>query len=250
VPARGRLLWPFRGSVALVVALSVSLLTASRAADAAPHGPTAATLYATAITDANAAVGVREVGKVTSSGYVAIANEDASKAGGNAVETFAVGISRFGFSVRLIGSKLYVNGDQDSLEQVLGMDQTTAGFDAGYWRLVPTTSKYFEQVSYGLNLPTSVDQIEMAPPFTLSGPLHFDDEAAYSITSGVGLHAGQTDGPQRGTFVLYVSATKTPLPIAEVTHDVVDKTTQVETTPFSRWGEAVTLPLPKVIRPV
>ncbi len=222
-------------------------ITPVAGATAAPSGTA---LYAKALSDAAASSGVHITGTITSSSFVQHGVEDTDQRGGTVLETIAAGSAQFAFSERLIGSKLYLNGDQDSLETQLQLDQVTAGFDAGYWRVVPTTSKYYEELSYGLNLATSIDLIALAPPFTVAGPLRHDNTEAYAISSATGLHAGSGLGPGRGAFTLWVSTGRDPLPIAEVGHDVVDNTAQVIWTYFSHWGERFVVGAPKIVKPV
>jgi hypothetical protein len=210
----------------------------------------AAKLYARAFADASTKGSAHETATIVGKDFRTTETQDASTRGGSLTETETASGDQLNFVSRLIGTKLWLKGDQISLEKALGFAAETAGFDAGYWIRVQTTSKYYASLTYGLNFPTSLTGVALDPPFTLSGPKPYDGQAAYAISSTRGAHSSASNGPQSGKFVLYVTATAKPLPITEVADISVSGVPEEIRVNFSHWGEKVTLAAPKGPRPV
>jgi hypothetical protein len=242
---------PARSTALLATSLSF-LLAAATAVGAAPRTatPAAAPLYARAFADASAAHSAHETALVVGKDFRSTQSENASEKGGNLAEAVTASGAHLAFVSRLIGTKLWVNGDQFALEGELGEQQMTAGLNAGYWISVNTTSKYYEPLAFGLNFPTSLAGISLAPPFTIAGPVSYAGTQAYAISSTLALHLSSSAGPLKGHFTVYISTAEKPLPIAEVDKFLLSKVPEEITVDFSHWGEKVVLNVPKGPRPV
>jgi hypothetical protein len=247
-------------ATAIAVTPGLAAGTSARGKTARAHASTVAPgtgsptngagLYAKTIADALGERSFHEVALVHSQGYTSIGTESAVIGAGTETVRITTSSSLFGFSGVLTHDHLYLNGDQLTLVDLVGLSTFTGGFDAGRWLLVPKTSKVYEELAYGLDLKSGVAQIELGGSLTLGAQTYVEGERVLPISSDEGLHASATNGPEKGKYVLYVTVGKHPLPVEEAIQDVDGTTAQTVTLSFSRWGAATKISRPTPVIPL
>jgi hypothetical protein len=225
-------------------------------ADAATVAPTSAStthypsIYVKAVEDALAARSFHEVTSVTSKGFRSSGTEDALRNGGVESQELISSGTPFGFTARLVDGRLYLSGDQLTLVDIVGLSLFTGGFDAGKWLEVPRTSKIYEELVYGIDVKSGIAQIALGLPTTDVGRTVLNGRTVEKLTSPIGLHASNSEGPEQGTFTLYVTVGAHPLPVEEVQVDTNGTVTQTVTFGFSRWNRSVAVVRPAAAIPL
>jgi hypothetical protein len=222
-------------------AASATVISTPRPSTIAPTYPS---IYVTAMRDALAATSFHEVQTIVSSGYTSVNSEDAVVNGGSEGDQITTPSFTFGFTARLFNGRLYLNADQLSLVNIVGLSSFVGGYNAGRWLVVPQGSKVYGELAFGIDVVSGVAQIELAEPVTVHGPSMFHGQRVIALTSRAGLHASASEGYQAGTFTMYVSTGAHPLPVAEVITDHNGTTPQQVTLVFSRWNRAVPIAKP------
>ena len=245
--------WSLTGAVLATLAITATCgAAASAAAAARPLAPTIAPtiapanppIYVTAMRDALAASSLHEVQRIVSSGYSSVNSEDAVVNGGTETDTITSSSTSFGFTARLYNDHLYLNADQLTLIDLVGLSAFDGGYNAGRWLVVPQSSKVFGELAFGIDVVRAVAQIELGPGVKDRGLTTFRGHRVIALTSDAGLHASAAEGYQAGSFTLYVTTGKHPLPLAEVISDHNGTTPQRVTLIFSRWNDPVSIARP------
>ena len=146
-------------------------------------------------------------------------------------------------TVLVINDMAYINGDAAAISNYFQLQTSNPQEFAGQWiSIPPSASSYFGAVSASVTLASDFHNVSFLGPFTArpETTLH-----GVKATPVVGHVSGPTGG-KKVPATLYVTSAGKTLPVELSASD-----RQIsETVKWSRWGEAVTLPLPGQAVPI
>jgi hypothetical protein len=137
---------------------------------------------------------------------------------------------------RLVDNAAYFRGDKVGLEDYLGMPATLAPKYVGQWIEFTSSAKSYSDITKSMSLTSAVDQISVEAP--LSGG-HKTNVGGRSAVSVAGTTTSLSSKGNKGTAILYVSATRSPLPISYHGTGKQQKKPETGTITYSKWGETV-----------
>ena len=245
-PPQGRGLPLFMGiALFVIIALAVGTAVAIPLALSGNHGSTktsatptpnaaaqqAAHVYQQALAAANSSAGYHYVAVSSGDGQSQTIVGDAGQQGGRQVLTF--GTEQF--TLVLIGSTVYFEGNTPALEDQLGVPASSAAGLTSTWISVSPGDGPYTQLEEGITVDSSMQEIVLDPTSL----------AQVTTSTGVVTRISGTLPADQGggTAHLDVSPT-TDLPIAYASSSTVDGVTATDTTTFSSWGTAPTVSAP------
>lgn len=137
---------------------------------------------------------------------------------------------------RLVDNAAYFRADTAGLEDYLGMPATLAPKYVGQWIKFTSSAKSYSDITKSMSLTSAVNQISVEPP--LSGG-HKTNAGGRSAVSVVGTTTSLSSQGNKGSAILYVSATGSPLPISYHGTGKQKKKSETGTITYSKWGETV-----------
>lgn len=138
---------------------------------------------------------------------------------------------------RLFGKTLFIYGDKTSYSQDFGVKNTKL---ANEWVLVPATNKNYANISFGILLPSLLQQVEGVSALKDLGLYKINGQEAVAIKGSIQSGPGGSNGTQ----TLYVSTTVPYRPIALTDAGVVSGQKVSSDVLFSKWGEKVAVAKP------
>ncbi len=236
------------GIVAAAIGVgSVLLVRHIQGNQSSPGSPTAApgttsgaaeakALYQQAVAATAASTGFHYVG-VSSGADTQTIVGDAGQAGGRQQITFVSSYGTEQFTLLLVGTTVYFQGNAPAAEDQLGVTAATAPSVAGKWVSVATGDGPYKVIQPGITAASQATQIPLTP------------ESTARITSGAGTATRisgivpSANGLPPGTGSLDI-APGTDLPIAYRSTISAGAVVLTFTTTFSAWGTAPTVSAP------
>jgi hypothetical protein len=139
-------------------------------------------------------------------------------------------------TARLVDSTAYFRGNALGLEDYLGMPSRLAPKYVGRWISFSSSTKSYPSIAKSMSVSSAINQISVDAPLSGSRKVSSNGRSAVSIR---GTTTSLSSAGNKGTAVLYVSATGRPLPIAYRGTGEQKKKPETGTVTYSRWGEAV-----------
>ncbi|HUA95732.1 MAG TPA: hypothetical protein VMB82_09420 [Acidimicrobiales bacterium] len=137
---------------------------------------------------------------------------------------------------RLVDGAVYLRGDTLGLEDYLGMPSTLAPKYVGQWISFPSSTKSYSTIAKSMSLTSAIDQISVEAPLSGGQRTTRGGRSAVSIK---GTTTSLSSTGNKGTAILYVSATGSPLPLAYHGTGTQEKKSETGTVIYSKWGETV-----------
>ncbi len=205
---------------------------------AAPVSPSPGQLVKTAIDAATGQGSVRITVHFFSGTKTGEVVQDSSTDSG--IETVAIGKERV--SILLSGGTAYLSGNTQGLTSYIGLPAPVATALAGQWISIPPTDSGFKSVVSGLALAAALKEATPAKPLRTGKTKMLLGKQTLSI-SGTG-STGQD------LTTLFVATGDQPLPVEAVASSGSAKSASGEIITFSKWGEAVHVPVPSTSIPI
>lgn len=142
---------------------------------------------------------------------------------------------------RLVDNAVYFRGDTVGLEDYVGMPTTLAPKYVGQWIKFTSSAKGYSDITKSMSLTSAVNQISVEAPLSGGQKTNVGGRSAVSVA---GTTTSLSSKGNRGTAVLYVSATGSPLPISYHGTGKQKKKPETGTITYSKWGETVSLKAP------
>ena len=237
------------GIVAAAIGVgSVLLVRHIQGNQSTPGAPTAApgatsgaaearALYQQAITATQGSTGFH-YHAVSSGGDTQTIDGDAGQSGGRQQITFVASYGTERFTLLLVGTTVYFQGNAPAAEDQLGVTAATVASVAGKWVLVATGDGPYSVIQPGITAASQATQIPLTP------------ESSARITSAGGATATRISGivpattnlpPGTGSLDI---APRTDLPITYRSTISGGAVVLTFTTTFSAWGTAPTVTAP------
>jgi hypothetical protein len=231
----------------LAIGLPVGLLTRSNQSTSpqnsrppvltpAPRSPAALAaraLYQQALAAMSASVGVHYVSVSKGGPDNQTITGDAGQRGGGQVITVDSTYGHEQFTLVLLGSIVYFQGNVPALQDQLGVSAASAPSVDGKWITVSSGDGPYSIVAPGITVSDQVQEIALVP--VSSSPVTTSDGTKAIRIAGTLPPGGGSSGG--GTVQLDIAA-DTHLPITQVTTLKVNGATITSTTTFSAWGKA------------
>jgi hypothetical protein len=223
------------------------------AAPAAATGPSASTLWARAVSAAQAAGSLHYVAKtITSDGTTVTIVGDVNRVEGTQQITLRSGshptstADNGSVTVTLVGHTAYVKGDSGGLQWAMGMPASEGDAEAGKWISITPSAPddLYATTSAALTTASVIDNFDMKGPYTLGthGRVsHNRVVAVHGYVRGV----GKVTVPQ----IFEIKSSGRPLPLASTSPPVGTKVEQTQNL-YSRWGESVSVSAPSGALPI
>jgi len=234
-----------RGTVG--VAALLAALTGS-AAWSAPAGAatTAGSLYRHSIAAVKVQSSVHYESRAAAPGRTVVIVADAGTTEGvRSVTVSTRGVAGHVMTL-LTGNTAYVRGDAAGLTGFLGFPKPTAKRYAGRWLAIPAGSGGFGPATEGVTIVTLLGEMEMAGPYTASGPVSAGGVATHAVHGRVPASLGAGAGPE----TLFVPVSGRPLPVAQTAQVHQGPTHYGLTVSYSNWGEPVHVSAPSGAIPI
>jgi hypothetical protein len=174
-------------------------------------------------------VGTASVGNISSTTV-----GDAASDRGVQYVTYRAGGHTGHVTVRVVANTAYVKGDAFALVSYVGFSAAQATKYAGKWVRIPNTSSAFKSVAEAVRLGSTIDELQLSPPFTKLGTSTMQGQRV------IGIRGRETQNGITATATLYLRAAGTPLPVAEVATEGAIHVSVI----FSKWNERVTVSAP------
>jgi hypothetical protein len=149
------------------------------------------------------------------------------------------------FTVLVVGTACYLEGNASALEANLGLSSTAASAHAGQWISLARTDAPYASVYAAVTAPSALtDNITITPTSQLP-TTRLDGRRVQTITGTIASIkiGGQTIAP-KGTATLAVRTATPHLPVRYAERGTQGRQKSVSSVTFSRWGEAVTITAP------
>ncbi len=201
--------------------------------------PSAQSLYQAAL-KATTAKTVHFVSYASENGVAIRVTGDAGPNSGTQSLTVTKGNTTEKVKAKTVGAIGFVQGNSTALRNVLGLTAAQSRTYAGKWLSFPSSNSAFDDLLGGLL------SAEIPQELQLGGTLRYDPatkiggQPALAIRGQVSTVTGK-----KVPEVLYVPASGTPLPLAEVTNPGAPKAASIHgQLVFTHWGERLTVHAP------
>jgi hypothetical protein len=227
------------GLAAFSAAGSAAVLgTAAPPSGASPPPLAAEALLAKAVQDADGASWVHEVGHSNAPGHEFGAVDDIGTFEGRQMIRY----NRAQAEVIQIGQEAYIRGNASAISDYFELTKNDPQQLANTWISVfPSDGSAWSAISAAVTLKSDFDQVSIPGALTEGRPVTVAGQRCIPIV-------GHTSEPQVGgvTVTLYVTDSKTPLPVEQKATSKAITTTTI----WSRWGHAVALTAPAGAVPI
>jgi hypothetical protein len=142
-----------------------------------------------------------------------------------------------GLEVRLVGSTIFVNGDEVGLEDALSLSASIAGAHAGKWISLVAADAPYKKVRDAMSPSAELDPYIPSSNLTLGKVQTLHNYPVLAV-SGTALSAGT-----QATATLFVS-TKAPFVVVGASLVAKGSSPDTEVVAFTGWGEHVVFPVP------
>jgi hypothetical protein len=214
------------------IGLAFGLLTRSSNAPTSSGTSTVAqarSLYQQALVATRASAGVHYVGVSTDGTVTQRTIGDATRQGGSQVITINTSFGDERFTLRLVGSTVYFQGNTPAVEDQLGVPAASAASVQGKWVSVSSSDGPYSVLQPGITVADQTQGMALSPTGT------------QQITTANGTKAtrilGTQPGASGGSAHLDI-ANDSHLPIASVSTVSAGGVTATSSATFSAWGRA------------
>ncbi len=221
-----------RSSIGL--GLAAVMLAASATASAAR---TPASLLAASLAAGKAQGSVHYVARARFGTLTVTINGDAALDRGRQQITFTKAGQTGHATVLVVNDTAYIKGDAFTLVNYMQIQGTLAN----RWLSLAHTAKGFKTVAEAVRLGSTRDELKM------TAPLESVPGRTFSGVHTIGINGKTPVGSLAAKATLYVSAGKTPLPVAQLSTETGGAS---DTITFSRWREAVKVVAPAGATPL
>ena len=229
--------------VGLLVGGGVVLFTGPGTTTSAstPAGPAAKRLVTSSLAAARRAGSFSYVSRSTAKGYSQLTVGDAGPTSGRQQIT----VNAHTFTVLVIGSACYFQGDAVSVTQQLSVPAAQASAYAGRWISLAPSDAPYPQVYAAVTAASAIADNVAFRPQRETGISRLAGRRVVGVTGAMTniTVAGQTQ-VSKGTATLEVAATKSHLPARYTENGTVDGAHTVFTMTFSHWGRAIAVTAP------
>jgi hypothetical protein len=154
---------------------------------------------------------------------------------------FRIGKQEGQISIILVGTTVYIEGNDFGLQQYLGFSTSAAQKEAGHWLSIAepdaTLVTVFETVAAGLTVSSTISELDMSGPITETAAKTVAGEHVVGIR-GTTLATGQAPSTPQ---LVYLKSTGEHLPVEAVQH--LKSQTSYEV--LGPWGQAPPAHAPK-----
>ncbi|HEY5024346.1 MAG TPA: hypothetical protein VII76_05160 [Acidimicrobiales bacterium] len=229
-------------AVVVLLAAGITLIVTSGPSNTASGAPAARRMVRAALTSTIDGGSFHYVSQFTSGGQTQTTDGDAGASSGKQVIT----IGSDTFTVLVVGSACYFQGDAQQMVAQLGIPVSIASAHAGQWiSLSPGDLPYpavYVAVTTGSALRANID---FAPRLE-SGTSR---RAGYRVLRITGPMTNEVVNGQthraRGTASLYITTSHPYLPVQYTQNGKIDAVASKLVMTFSKWGEVVAVSAPK-----
>ena len=225
-------------AVIVLVAAGVTLIVTSPGTSSAPG---ARRLVRAALKSTIDGGSFHYVSQFTSQGVTQTTDGDAGRASGKQVIT----IGSDTFTVLVVGSACYFQGNARQLVDQLGLPAPLAAAHAGQWISLAPGDAPYPSVYVAVTTRSALDANITFAPRRESGTSR---RAGYRVLGVTGPMTNVTvngqSHRQRGTADLYITTSRPHLPVQYTEKGKIDKVASTLVMTFSRWGEAVSVTAP------
>jgi len=228
--------------VVALVATGVVLIATSSSPRAASTAPEARRIVRAALKSTIEGGSFHYVSQFTSQGVTQITNGDAGPASGKQVIT----IGSDTFTVLVIGSSCYFQGNARQMVDQLGLPMSIATAHAGQWISLSPSDLPYQSVYVAVTTRSALTANIAFAPHQEGGRSR---RAGYQVLQITGPMTNQVVNGQtqqaKGTAVLYVTTSRPHLPVEYAENGKIDKVASKLVMTFSKWGEVVTVTAPQ-----
>jgi hypothetical protein len=201
-----------------------------------PATSAALTQYNQAVAAMNAAPGFHYVSVSTGPNPETITG-DAGVAGGRQLITFDASYGAEQFTLVLVGSTVYFEGNVPAIEDQLGVSAANAATLASHWVSVSNNDGPYSVLQPGITVADEAQEIPLVPVSTQSTTS--GGTAAIRI---IGTIPAANGAPVETAHLDVIAASK--VPVAYASSFTQNGTAVTETVTFTRWGTAPTVSAP------
>jgi hypothetical protein len=229
--------WPLA-----VGALAVGILLVPAGMSRASHGPTAAQLLKTALSDARARGSAHEsTVEVAGSRRVTFSDDVAVHSGRQNI-TVSGGISAH---VLVIGKTAYISGNQPALITYFGFPRADATVIGSRWVSLTSTNPDYATVASDATLQSALlDDFTAKGKLTELGATKMDGESVVGLREVLSPSSGTKE-----TITIYTTRSSHPLPVVAIVKASHAGKTASSMSTLSDWGEAVSAKPPADVIP-
>jgi archaellum component FlaF (FlaF/FlaG flagellin family) len=223
-------------AVVILVAVGIALIVTSSPGKVTASSPAAQRLVRAALRSTIAGGSFHYVSRLTSRGATQTIVGDAGPTSGKQVIT----VGPDTFTVLVVGTACYFQGDERQLVDQLGLTITMAATYAGQWISLAPGDPPYQSVYVAVTTHSALQyDIEFAP-HQESGVSRRSGYRVIGVTGPITNVPGngQTQ-PTKGTASLYVTSSAPHLPVEYTENGKVGKVTSKVDMTFSQWGEVV-----------
>jgi hypothetical protein len=191
-------------------------------------------LLSASLSAAGGEAGVDWVGTSHASGTSVTLTTKAGRHDGLQSINFSIGTKQGLVSIILVGTNVYIQGNVFGLEQYLGFSTGAAQKEAGRWMSIAepdaTLVNIFETVAAGLTVSTTVSELDMSGPLSVTGTKTVAGQHVVGIRGTTLPTSEAPSTPQ----LLYVKSTGEHLPVEAVQLFKSETSSEV----LGPWGQA------------
>ncbi len=229
-------------AVVVLVGVGVALIATSTSPKPASNAPEARRIVRAALKSTIEGGSFHYVSQFTSQGVTQITNGDAGPASGKQVIT----IGSDTFTVLVVGSSCYFQGNARQMVDQLGLPMAIATTHAGQWISLAPGDLPYQSVYVAVTTRSALSANVAFAPHHEGGRSR---RAGYWVLPITGpmtneVVSGQTQQAQ-GTAVLYVTTSRPHLPVQYTENGKINKIDSKLVMTFSKWGEVVSVTAPQ-----
>lgn len=228
--------------VVILVGVGVALIATSGSSSVTPASPAARALVRAALRSTVKGGSFHYVSRFTSQGQTPQTTVgDAGPSSGKQVITIGTDT----FTVLVIGTACYFQGNARQMVDQLGLPVAVAAAHAGQWISLAPGDLPYQSVFVAVTTQSALDSNIAFAPHQESGTF---TRAGYRVIGITGAMTNETVNGStlkaKGTATLYVTKTRPHLPVEYTQSGKIDKVQSKLVMIFSKWGEAVSVTTP------
>jgi hypothetical protein len=228
-------------AVVILVAAGVTLIVTSGSTKVASTSPAARRLVRAALKSTIDGGSFHYVSQFTSQGQTQTTNGDAGTSSGKQVIT----IGSDTFTVLVVGSACYFQGDERQMVEQLGLPVSIAAAHAGQWISLSPGDLPYQSVYVAVTTRSALKSNIAFAPRRESGTT---TRAGYRVLEVTGSMTNEVVNGQtqraKGTANLYVTTSRPHLPVQYTQNGKIAGVASKLVMTFSRWGEIVAVSAP------
>jgi len=227
--------------VVILVGVGVGLIATSGSSPSTSISPVARRLARSALAATIQRGSFHYVSEFTSQGQTQRTVGDAGPSSGKQVITIGTDT----FTVLVIGTACYFQGNERQIVEQLGLPIAVAAAHSGQWISLAPGDAPYASVYVAVTTRSALDTNVVFAPHQQLGP---STRAGYPVLGITGPMTNETVEGQtqraQGTADLYVTTSRPHLPVLYTENGKIDKVASKLAMTFSKWGEAVSVSAP------